>query len=668
MKKHELINAVIKKNAYKTYIERGEKDDSFNKIICDNKVQIDITDTLICTDTYDIVCIDGARNNQEVYKDINTILKSLNHKGTILISSCLPEKEESKNEGWKAFVRLRSERKDIEMSVIDIDKGIAMITFLYQHNNPYLPYTKSLANQLRFKFEGYEKIQYNYSQTYQDIFVLSMLDGEKNGEYLEIGSADPYQLSNTALLEEIGWKGLSLEILPQETAKFKKHRKNPVINCDATMYDFSKLKGEIDYLQVDCEPAAVTYKILTNLPFDKCDFKVITYEHDHYTDKDSEYRQLSRAFLIAKGYIMVVGNIAFDEVSEYEDWYIHPKHIKSEIIEKMLDTSDITQKASNYMLTPAIKVDKDLGWESYSKNKEKWMNIKSISEIVLELGEKNFKKKDKVYKRVQNFLHSGSLGDIIFSLPFIIKKGGGNLYIKNRNQWSATGQQYKALYKLLTSQPYINKVILYDEKYGVKANGAGLGRIDTEKEVSYDPNIEIDFDLDYFRLSPELVKENVLFSYFRVWNESPQDTPFPYILLKEDYKFSLPKLKNRVEIPKGEYNAYHVTHRYRDVEFDWRKHILKYNDKPNYFLGMKVEYEAFISEIGEDTGLIYYGDKVENLFDMAIIIKNSDKFFCNPSVGQTLAIGLYKDYYIAINPDLKMALTGLPIENILNKK
>jgi len=52
---------------------------------------------------------------------------------------------------------------------------------------------------------------------------------------------------------------------------------------------------------------------------------------------------------------------------------------------------------------------------------------------------------------------------------------------------------------------------------------------------------------------------------------------------------------------------------------------------------------------------------------MAILIKHSNKFFCNPSVGQALAIAMYKEYYIVINPELKMAITGLPIENILNK-
>jgi tetratricopeptide (TPR) repeat protein len=246
------------------------------------------------------------------------------------------------------------------------------ITSLGSSGDPFLPYDNSLAGKLRFKFKGYKKIERNYSQTYQDMFVLSMLDGKTDGDYLEIGSADPYKGSNTALLEELGWTGLSLEILEAEVNEFRKHRKNPVVLCDATQYDFSTLKGVIDYLQVDCEPPATTFEILTNLPFNKCDFKVITYEHDHYTDMEGKYRELSRLFLKSKGYVLVVGNIAPDDVSCYEDWYVHPKYIKSEILNKMIEKSDNTHNASKYMLNKVIDTSKIVGeitMEDYMKGK-----------------------------------------------------------------------------------------------------------------------------------------------------------------------------------------------------------------------------------------------------------------------------------------------------------
>ena len=63
-------------------------------------------------------------------------------------------------------------------------------------------YTPLKYKQMRYKFDGLEKVTRNYSQVYQDLFVLSMLDGKREGTYLEIGSADPYINSNTALLEK----------------------------------------------------------------------------------------------------------------------------------------------------------------------------------------------------------------------------------------------------------------------------------------------------------------------------------------------------------------------------------------------------------------------------------------------------------------------------------
>ena len=44
-------------------------------------------------------------------------------------------------------------------------------------------------------------IKANHSQAYQDLFVLTMLSGKKNGRYLEIGGNHPSEFNNTYLLE-----------------------------------------------------------------------------------------------------------------------------------------------------------------------------------------------------------------------------------------------------------------------------------------------------------------------------------------------------------------------------------------------------------------------------------------------------------------------------------
>jgi hypothetical protein len=224
------------------------------------------------------------------------------------------------------------------------------ITSLGSGPDPFLRYHKGFYNHLRYKFPGSENIEKNYSQTYQDMFTLSMLNGKKNGTYFEIGAADPFHGSNTALLEEFGWTGTSLEILPHEVEKFKEYRKNEIILCDATKFDYSILKGHIDYLQVDCEPPSTTYEILTMLPWDQCTFGVITYEHDHYTDVSGAFRSKSRSFLLSKGYLLIASNIAPNETSCYEDWYVHPEHIDPNIIKIMLASDDSIKNAEKYML------------------------------------------------------------------------------------------------------------------------------------------------------------------------------------------------------------------------------------------------------------------------------------------------------------------------------
>jgi hypothetical protein len=174
---------------------------------------------------------------------------------------------------------------------------------------------------------------------------------------LEIGAADPYSGSNTALLEkQFGWKGASLEILEDEVNKFRKERTNPVFLQDATKVDYTKFLEELnlgtdyDYLQVDCEPPSVTLEILKKIPLDKYRFAVITFEHDYYADITKSYREISREYLREKGYVLVASNIAPNSTSCYEDWWVHPDLVDNNILELMKDDSDKTKPADEYML------------------------------------------------------------------------------------------------------------------------------------------------------------------------------------------------------------------------------------------------------------------------------------------------------------------------------
>ena len=91
---------------------------------------------------------------------------------------------------------------------------------------------------LRFRFEGCDEIEKNFSQVCQDLVVLAALDGKKNGTYLEIGSAHSYHNSNTALLEQFGWTGVGLEMNPELTSMHSRERKNKVLCENALKINF----------------------------------------------------------------------------------------------------------------------------------------------------------------------------------------------------------------------------------------------------------------------------------------------------------------------------------------------------------------------------------------------------------------------------------------------
>ena len=219
-------------------------------------------------------------------------------------------------------------------------------------------FTKDKHDQLRLKFPGSDTIETNHSESYQDMFVLTMLNGKRNGHYLEIGAGNSFYGNNTALLEQkFDWKGISLDIDQQFIEAFTKDRRNPCLLKDATTVNYEKfLSGldfptDIDYLQLDCDPPDVTYKILLSLPFEKYKFAVITYEHDYYCDETKSFRDKSRKYLESFGYILVAGDIAPDEWRNYEDWWIHPDLIDKSILDQMLTKENKTKKAEQYMLS-----------------------------------------------------------------------------------------------------------------------------------------------------------------------------------------------------------------------------------------------------------------------------------------------------------------------------
>lgn len=218
-------------------------------------------------------------------------------------------------------------------------------------------YTNEKYPLLKFKFPGAESIERNFSESYQDMFVLTMLNGKRNGTYLEIGAGNSFYGNNTALLEKtFDWTGVAVDLCEEFVNAHNNERKNPCLLKNALSINYESLLSgmdfseTVDYLQLDCDPPEVTYKILLNIPFEKYKFAVITYEHDYYCDETKSFQEKSRKYLESYGYIRVVNNISPDEFRPYEDWWVHPDLIDKNILNEMMFIDDTTKKAENYIL------------------------------------------------------------------------------------------------------------------------------------------------------------------------------------------------------------------------------------------------------------------------------------------------------------------------------
>ena len=205
-------------------------------------------------------------------------------------------------------------------------------------------YLKNHLPYLKYPFPGVEKIEQNFAQVYQDLFVLYMTNGKTNGTFLEIGGAKPFEGNNSALLEkDFGWCGVSIEFDQNFVDDYRAQRPKTSVLCqDALTTDYNELIQHyygnievIDYLQLDIEPAASTYQALLKIPFDRYDFAVITYEHDYYADMSRSYKQKSRKYLESMGYELVVADVTPIASCSFEDWWVNPDLVDRELIEKI---------------------------------------------------------------------------------------------------------------------------------------------------------------------------------------------------------------------------------------------------------------------------------------------------------------------------------------------
>lgn len=225
-------------------------------------------------------------------------------------------------------------------------------------------FTQKKYDRLRCKFDGAEKIEKSHSQAYQEMFVLSMLNGKRNGTYLEVGAYHSSRISNTWILEkQFGWDGLSLDISKKCVDDWKENRTGKFLLGDATKLDYdvamkdAGLGPHVDFLQLDIDPCQVTFAALMQISFDKYTFSVITFEHELFRREKEIHvdrvREESRKYITSKGYVMVAGDVAGAKGKPFEDWYVSKEIAESDFFKEHFSINpEFNDLGENYILHP----------------------------------------------------------------------------------------------------------------------------------------------------------------------------------------------------------------------------------------------------------------------------------------------------------------------------
>ena len=224
-------------------------------------------------------------------------------------------------------------------------------------------YHKSLLPRLRYSFADAELIRENYAQSWQDFFVLTMLDGQRQGFYLELGASDPCYCNNTWLLHSLfDWRGISIDKRVEIQSQWQQHRpESCFVIADCLVHDFADILEKnsaprvIDYLQLDLDQGA-TYQALTRLPHHRYRFRVITFETDVFTGYHLD-RDRSRAFLRDHGYELLIDNIAVknydtDTWEPFEDWWVAPDLIDARLVDVFGCVDDRTKLPHEIFIRP----------------------------------------------------------------------------------------------------------------------------------------------------------------------------------------------------------------------------------------------------------------------------------------------------------------------------
>lgn len=154
MTRTEIINGLIEKYGYKSYLEIGvntpaQPGYNWTGVNIETKHGVDPNvDTTYKMESdeffdkyinqkYDIVFVDGLHIFEQAHRDIINSLKNLNEGGIIIVHDCNPVTEITQRrkrassawhgDVWKAIVKLRLENPELDVCTVNTDEGCGII-------------------------------------------------------------------------------------------------------------------------------------------------------------------------------------------------------------------------------------------------------------------------------------------------------------------------------------------------------------------------------------------------------------------------------------------------------------------------------------------------------------------------------------------------------------
>ncbi|MES2779612.1 MAG: class I SAM-dependent methyltransferase [Bacteroidota bacterium] len=190
VKRYDIMNALIQKNGYKTYLEIGVRNpqECFAHINCEEKKGVDpgvegdfpvdfnmTSDQFFAQNTnkYDIIFIDGLHIDEQVKRDIENAIQAITPNGCVVLHDCnppdlhharedyydfdTPAKDYWNGTTWKAIVDFRASgyAHTYECNVVNTDYGIGIIRAMENgerivNDNPFYSYRKLEKERERY--------------------------------------------------------------------------------------------------------------------------------------------------------------------------------------------------------------------------------------------------------------------------------------------------------------------------------------------------------------------------------------------------------------------------------------------------------------------------------------------------------------------------------------